>query len=202
MPLIDATATLLLIDLQQRLVPAISGAQAMLANARILSQAANLLGMPVVVTEQYPKGLGRSLPGLTQDRAQDRAQGRAQGRAQDRAHDRAQDQTQGQALAKVSFDACATSEILDRLAPARSLIVAGCESHVCVLQTVLTLLAQGRAVYVAADATGSRSTGNHQAALTRMAAHGAEIVTTEMILFEVMRSAEHPAFRQISAMVK
>ena len=202
MPLIDATATLLLIDLQQRLVPAISGAQAMLANARILSQAANLLGMPVVVTEQYPKGLGRSLPGLIPDRTQDRAQDRAQGRAQDRAHDRAQDQTQGQALAKVSFDACATSEILDRLAPARSLIVAGCESHVCVLQTVLTLLAQGRAVYVAADATGSRSTGNHQAALTRMAAHGAEIVTTEMILFEVMRSAEHPAFRQISAMVK
>lgn len=176
MPLIDASATLLLIDLQARLVPALAGAEAMLANARLLAQAADLFNMPVTVTEQYPKGLGPSLPGLIPDG--------------------------GTALEKLSFDATAAPAIAERLAQAGPLIVAGCESHVCVLQTVLSLRAAGRTVFVVADATASRTAANHQAAMARMATHGAEIVTTEMILFEVMRSAQHPAFRRISGMIK
>ncbi len=176
MPLIFSTATLLLIDLQTRLVPAIDGAAALLANARLLTRGAGILGLPVVVTEQYPKGLGPSLPDLIPDG--------------------------GTALPKTTFDATATPRIADRLAQAGPLIVAGCETHVCVLQTVLSLRALGHDVFVVADATGSRTAANHAAALTRMAAHGAEIVTTEMVLFETMRSAEHPAFRQISALVK
>lgn len=176
MPLIDTTATLLLIDLQERLVPVLAGAEAMLANARLLVQGAGLLGLPVVVSEQYPKGLGPSLPGIV-----------PQG---------------GVALPKTSFDATAAPDIARRLAQAGPLIVAGCEAHVCVLQTVLSLRALGHAVFVVADATASRHAENHRAALTRMAAHGAEVVTTEMVLFEALRGATHPAFRQISGMIK
>lgn len=176
MPLIAADATLLLIDLQTRLVPVIDGAAAMLANARLLAQGAALLGLPVVVTEQYPKGLGPSLPDLIPDGTL--------------------------ALPKTTFDASATPPIAARLAQAGPVIVAGCEAHVCVLQTVISLRALGHAVFVVADATGSRSAANHRAALSRMAAQGAEIVTTEMVLFEALRDATHPAFRQISALLK
>lgn len=176
MPLIPPSATLLLIDLQERLVPAIENAEIMLKNARTLALAAGHLGMQVVVSEQYPKGLGPTLSGLI-----------ALGQ---------------KALPKLTFDAMATPDISNRLASAGAVVVGGCEAHVCVLQTVVSLRATGRAVWVVADATGSRTAASHQAAMSRMQSHGAEIVTTEMVLFEAMRSAAHPAFRTLSAMIK
>lgn len=176
MPLMPPSASLLVIDLQTRLVPVLAGHAALMINARRLVQAAGLLALPIIATEQYPRGLGPTLPDLLPSGTK--------------------------TLSKTSFDATATQAIANRLTTACALIVIGAETHVCVLQTVLSLRALGRAVWVVADATASRSPENHAAGLVRMAAHGAEMVTTEMVLFEVLRDASHPQFRAISALIK
>lgn len=176
MPLIPPTASLLVIDLQTRLVPVLAGHKALLHKAGLLVQAARILSMPLIVTEQYPKGLGPTVPDLLPEGTG--------------------------TFAKTSFDATATRPIANRLASAPDLIVIGAETHVCVLQTVLSLRALGKSVWVVGDATGSRTPENHAAGLARMAAHGAGVVTTEMVLFEVLRDAGHPDFRAISALIK
>jgi hypothetical protein len=84
----------------------------------------------------------------------------------------------------------------------RQIIVAGCEAHVCVLQTVLDLLADGHRVAVAADAVGSRDPADRSAALERARQHGAEIVTSEMVLFEWLRDSQHPRFREVQKLLK
>ena len=89
-----------------------------------------------------------------------------------------------------------------RLAGDTALVVCGCEAHVCVLQTVLGLRATGRQVFVVADAVGSRIEANRKAGLARMQAHGAEIVTTEMVIFEWLGSAAHPAFKTLMPLIK
>lgn len=176
MPLMDARrARLVLIDLQARLMPAIDGADAVLVNAGRLVQAGSLLGVPSVVTEQSPEKLGRTVPELGDVRA---------------------------ALAKTSFDACTEPAFLEAVAGDHDLVLAGCEAHVCVLQTALTLLAHRRRVVIVGDAVGSRRAESHRAALARLAAHGAEIVTTEMVLFEWLRTAEHPQFRAVSQLIR
>src|SRR5947209_5226593 len=83
-----------------------------------------------------------------------------------------------------TFSATAAPGLLEALPAGRELVVCGCEAHVCVLQTVLGLIAAGRRVWLVEDATGSRSPENRAAAIRRMAAHGAEVVTTEMVVFE------------------
>jgi nicotinamidase-related amidase len=169
MPLIDAAdSQLLLIDFQARLTPAIADGPAAIANARRLAEAARLMAVPILVTEQNPKGLGPTVPEL---------------------------HGFGPVVTKTAFGACAEPAFRAALDPARALIVAGCEAHVCVLQTVLGLRAENRRVYVVADAVGSRAPDNKAAALRRMAAHGAEIVTTEMAIFEWLRDATHPQFQ-------
>lgn len=104
----------------------------------------------------------------------------------------------------MEFDASADPAIAARLdaLSGRTLILAGCEAHVCVLQTALALLARGHPVAMVADAVGSRTSANHRAGLDRAARHGAEIVTTEMVLFEWLGTAAHPAFRDLMALVK
>ncbi|MDO5612296.1 MAG: isochorismatase family protein [Paracoccus sp. (in: a-proteobacteria)] len=175
--MIDLTSSLLLtIDLQARLMPAIHDAPQVLRNAARLVQAAGMLGVPQVVTEQNPAGLGATVSEIPTAAAQ--------------------------VLSKFSFGACDEPGFLDHIPTDAQVIVSGCETHVCVLQTVLGLLDSGRDVYVVADAAGSRSPENKAAALTRMARQGAEVVTTEMVLFEWMRSARHPQFRQIAALIK
>ena len=169
MPLIDAAQSqLLLIDFQTRLMPAIAGGAAAVANARRLADAAGLLDVPVLATEQNPRGLGSTVAELA---------------------------GAGPVVAKTSFGACGEPAFLDALRPGGALVVTGCETHVCVLQTVLGLLAAKRRVCVVADAVGSRDPENKAAGLARMAAHGAEIVTTEMVVFEWLRASTHPQFQ-------
>jgi nicotinamidase-related amidase len=90
----------------------------------------------------------------------------------------------------------------DRLADRPDIMVAGCEAHVCVMQTALGLLDAGRRVYLVRDAVASRRAESKETAVARLARHGAEIVTTEMVLFEWLGSAEHPRFRDIIALIK
>ena len=172
----DATSLLMIIDLQARLMPAIADAADVIANARRLRDAAALLGVPVVFTEQNPNGLGPTIADLPPGDAP--------------------------VITKMTFDAVRAPGFLGAVPPRADVIVAGCEAHVCVLQTVLGLLAAGRRVFVVRDAIGARRAESKEAALHRMARHGAEIVTTEMAVFEWLGTAEHARFRAAMTLVK
>jgi len=175
MPKLEASTSLLLVvDIQARLVPVLNQAPAMIENARRLTVAARALDVPVVFVEQNAKALGPTAPELA---------------AVD-------------VVAKMSFDAMGAPDFPTHLLAGRSILVIGCEAHVCVLQTVLSLLDQGHKVFVVLDAVASRRSENKAAALNRAERHGAEIVTTEMVLFEWLGSAEHPRFREIVALIK
>ena len=170
------TSTLLIIDFQQRLMPAIDQGENAVTNTRRLLKSAALLGVPALFTEQNPNGLGPTLTELTPDPSQ--------------------------VLHKMTFDASRATGFFKRLAPDHALIVCGCEAHVCVLQTVLGLLGSDREVFVVRDAIGSRRAENKEAGIQRMAHCGAKIVTTEMVIFEWLESAEHPLFRSTIALIK
>lgn len=180
--LIDAHRSLLLvIDFQGRLMPAIADAGEVLRNATILAQAAQALSVPTLATEQYPAGLGRTAAGLAA--------------------------LCGESVEKTTFSACGTPaflEAIERLAPcsAPTLLISGCEAHVCVLQTALELQARGFDVRLVVDAVGSRRALSKQTALERMRAAGIGMVTTEMVLFEWLRDARHPQFRDLSRLIK
>lgn len=177
MLIIDPKRSLLLaIDFQSRLMPAIDQGATAITNARRLVEMASLVGVPVVFTEQNANGLGPTVEDLPVDK--------------------------GQLFHKQFFDACMEEGFMDIVCPDRQIIVAGCEAHVCVQQTVLGLLNAGRKVYVVRDALGSRRLENKETAIRRMERHGAEIVTTEMVVFEWLRTAEHPRFREAVALIK
>jgi nicotinamidase-related amidase len=170
-------AALLLIDLQQRLMPAIHDSEAVVARAVRLAEAARLLNVPVFATEQNPAGLGPTVGPLA-------------------AYPQA-------VLPKTTFSAV-DGPGFSALLPAGSseIVVAGCEAHVCVLQTVLGLLGSGHRVLVAADAIGSRDPADRAAAIARARHYGAEIVTSEMVLFEWLRDSQHPKFREVQKLLK
>lgn len=195
---------LVLVDYQSRLMPAIHEGPAVLANAQRLAQLARLLKLPLFVTEENPAGLGPTVPEL---QALIAAAG-------------------GKTFPKLSFSAVADG-LAELLRPparapqgnARSLpkhlqkpskpaaerntiVLAGCEAHVCLLQTALDLLDDEFEVWVVTDACGSRSERNRDAAFDRLAGAGAELVTTEMVAFEWLRTAEHPAFEEVLKLVK
>ena len=170
-------AVLLLIDLQQRLMPVIHDHEAVVARSVRLAEAAQLLGVPIRATEQSPAGLGATVPPLA-----------------------AYPQ---KIVSKTAFSAVGDPDFSSLLpAGAGEIVVAGCEAHVCVLQTVLGLLGAGHRVAVAADATGSRDPADRAAAIDRARQQGAEIVTSEMVLFEWLRDAQHPRFREVQKLLK
>ena len=170
------TSALLVVDFQARLVPVIDSGAAAVANGRRLLAAADMLGVPALFTEQNARGLGGTVAELEAG-----------------AH--------GDILHKMTFDACRADGVA-KLPNRPAIIVAGCEAHICVLQTALGLLDFGRRVYVVEDAIGSRTPDSKAAAIRRMAEHGAEIVTTEMVVFEWLGTADHPRFREIVALIK
>jgi len=158
-------------------MPAICDNEAVVARSARLAEAARLLGVPVYATEQYPDGLGPTVPPLA-------------------AYPHA-------VLPKTTFSAAADPGLLALLpAGTREIVVAGVEAHVCVLQTVLGLAGAGHRVVLAADATGSRDPADRAAAITRAAGHGVEIVTSEMVLFEWLRDSRHPQFRQVQKLLR
>jgi nicotinamidase-related amidase len=170
------SSTLLVVDFQAKLMPAIHRGADAIANARRLIDAAALVGVPALFTEQNAKGLGPTVRGLVRDPST-------------LAH-------------KMTFDACREPSFLERLAENHAIVVAGCEAHVCVLQTVLGLIHHGRQVFLVRDALGSRRAESKETAIRRMERHGAEVVTTEMVVFEWLQTAEHPRFRAAIALIK
>lgn len=172
-----ARTTLMIIDLQERLVPAIAGHEAVIGNVRRLIEAADLFGIPVVATEQYSKGLGHTIEALSVDRSN--------------------------VLEKTEFDASRNPGFPRLLRGERpDLVIVGCEAHVCVLQTAFGCLDGKRKIHVVADAIGSRTRDNRDAAVERMQRHGADMVTTEMVIFEWLGGKEHPRFKEATALVR
>jgi nicotinamidase-related amidase len=177
MPIMDvAKSTLLVVDMQARLMPAMDEGAVVIENARRLVEAAALLGVPVRFTEQYRKGLGPTVPELAANEAS--------------------------AFEKTTFDAGRTPGFEALVAEGHAAILAGCEAHVCVLQTALGLVEKGRKVFVVRDAVGSRRPESKDAALRRLERNGVEIVTTEMVVFEWLGDAANPRFKAASALIK
>ncbi len=182
MLLLDARDSLLLVvDVQERLWPQISNRESVRDRCRTLMQGAQRLEVPVLLTEQYPQGLGPTLPELKESLP-----------------------ASVDILEKRSFSCLGEEALRSRIEQAhrRQLVVCGIEAHVCVLQTVLEALERGLRAAVVADAIGSRDEANRQLAIQRMSDSGATVVSVEMVLFEWMRTARHPAFKAISALVK
>lgn len=172
---------LLVVDIQEKLAPAIFDGQAAVANTLRLLGAAERLGVPAFVSEQYVRGLGRSLPEIRQ----------AAGTAR--------------FFEKTHFSCAAESGIVDLLCThpgRRQLIVTGMEAHVCVLQTAFGMQAAGFDVFVVADAASSRTPESRAAAFERLRAGGIAIVTTEMVLFEWLHQAGTDEFRALLPLIK
>ena len=172
---------LIVIDVQTRLAQVMSDRQSLLKNCEILLKAADILSVPVTITEQYPKGLGYTEPTLTEALPSALS-----------------------LVEKTCFSCCDAAEFQLRLSnmEIRQLILCGIESHVCVLQTAMDLLDRDYQVFVVADAVDSRSKDNKQTALGRMQQAGATITTTESVLFEWLRDAKHENFKVVSALIR
>lgn len=195
---------LVLVDLQARLMPVIADAACVLVNAERLARAANLLRVPVWGTEQNPSHLGEN-PALLRSMCR-QTLAKMQFSA---AEEGLSELLRPTPLAVVQGNARSLPRHLQKPAQTsaatstrNSIVIAGCETHVCLLQTALDLLEDEFEVWVVTDACGSRTERNRDAAFDRLAGAGAELVTTEMVVFEWLRTAEHPSFRELHALIK
>jgi nicotinamidase-related amidase len=173
-------AGLVVIDIQERLLPAIFERERVVQNSVRLIKGAGILGVPVFVTEQYRKGLGATVPEIPAAMS---------GFAP---------------MEKLAFSACGDPCFVPALKTRNvsEVILCGIETHVCVCQTCLDLLDEGRRVLVVADAVSSRTPENHRFGLDRMRDAGAELVSTEMVLFELLEKAGTDEFKEILKLVK
>lgn len=169
---------LLVVDLQEKLLGRMKYGPLAVANSLRLVRAAKALHLPLWATEQYPQGLGPTVPELVE--------------------------LLPLRPAKTAFSCCAVPEFVEGLhgRGVRHVTVAGIEAHVCVLQTALELLGMGFRVQVPADAVSSRGTLDWEIALRRLQGAGAVVTTTEAALFEWVGGSDHPQFKTISALVK
>jgi len=179
--MIDRTdAVLVLIDMQESLVAAMERRDGVVGTAALLARVAGVLDVPVIVTRQYPEGLGDTVPLL-------------------------REATAGAIpIDKLTFSCLAEPAFAERLGALgrRQVVLAGMETHICVAQTALALLAEGYDVHVVADAACSRRTTDHEIALLRLRAAGAEVTVTESVIYEALGRAGTPAFREVLAHVK
>lgn len=182
MPRLRPENTLLLvIDVQERLAPLIADDARVRAKAAALAEGCRLLDVPLVVTEQYPKGLGRTV-----------------------AHLQSAVEAAGGVLEKTAFSCAADEAIRARIEAAGrpNVLLAGIEAHICVLQTALDLLESGHDVYVVEDAVGARERVDKEAGLARARRAGATPATVEMALFELMGHSRHARFKDVQALIK
>ncbi len=173
---------LLLIDIQDKLSAAVPEKviKRLRANVSILITAANKLGIPVIATAQYPKGLGPIESFIHELLNENAAE-----------------------FEKTCFSCLGADDVKDHLQASgrKQLILTGIEAHVCVLQTAFDLKQAGQQVFVVNDAIASRKLASYDTALARMAQEGINILTTESVLFEWLRDASHPDFRELSRLI-
>jgi len=171
---------LLIVDVQERLLPAMAAPEPTLRNATILLKAAGRLGVPVLASEQYPKGLGRTVSAL------------------------AKLLPLGAVFEKVSFSCLGDDGLADRIASLgrNQAVVCGIEAHVCVLQTALALANNGYEAFVVRDAVTSRAPMSVETAVARFQKSGVEVVTTEMVAFEWLTRAATDEFKDVSRLIR
>ncbi len=180
--LIEARRSLLiLVDLQTRLYAAMTPCSSrFLARILLLARAADALDIPVLVTRQYPRGLGPLLPELAEALPDSVP-----------------------TFDKMTFSCCADRAISEALEGDRDqVLLAGIETHVCVLQTALDLAARGRHAYVITDACASRAPVDHRQALARLSREGVRLASVESTVFEWLRDARHPQFRELARAIR
>ena len=166
-----------IIDIQEKLLNAVFNKEQLEKKAKTLVKSAEILNIPVLVTEQYPQGLGDTIDGL-KDFAK--------------------------VFEKLAFSALADSSLVEELKKINKneIVIFGIETHICVYQTAIALLEAGYNVTLVKDASGSRSEIEHQTAIDCLKQCGVNIKTTEMILFELLKGAKHHCFKQIQALIK
>jgi nicotinamidase-related amidase len=176
----EKNCCLVVVDVQGKLAQLMHDKDGLFKNIRILLQSAKILTIPVLWCQQVPSALGPTVPEI------------------------AELLIGSQPINKSSFSCAGCEEFnkkLDQLGR-KQVMLSGIETHVCVYQTSIDLLAKGYEMYVIADAVSSRTLDNKQIGLNRMAAAGIRISSTEMALFEILKSADHPQFKQIAKLVK
>jgi nicotinamidase-related amidase len=176
-----ALSQLVIVDMQEKLASAMpaDAMQRVAKNCGILAQAATLLNVPTVLTEQYPQGLGATLPEIKQHLPVFRA------------------------IAKTAFSACGEPKFNQQLQRENShIILVGMEAHVCVLQTTLDLIEASKTVFVVEDAILSRMPANKANAIARLQQAGAVITNTESVIFEWLGNANHEAFKTLSKLIR
>lgn len=173
-------AVLVLIDMQESLAAAMERGDATVGAAVLLARAAGLLDVPVIVTRQYPEGLGDTLPALREATPD------------------------AVSIDKRSFSCLAEPRFAEQIGALgrRQVVVAGMETHICVAQTSLALLAEGYRVHVVADGVCSRRSVDREIALDRLRAAGAEITVAESVIYEALGCAGTPEFREVLTLVK
>ncbi|MDA1038924.1 MAG: isochorismatase family protein [Planctomycetota bacterium] len=176
MRLVPANSLVCAVDIQEKLLAVMPAAEGVVSRSLRLATAAGLLGVPKVLTEQYPKGLGRTPQALVDSLPP--------------------------AIEKISFSCCGCAAFEQAIPQVtEAVVLCGLETHVCITQTALDLLAAGYGVFVAVDAVASRHAIDHDIGLRRLEAAGAILTTTEAILFEWCRSADHTAFQAVRKLV-
>jgi len=183
MPLTREHAALVVCDVQERLFPAMDAdhREEVMRNVKVLATSARRLGVPILVTEQYPKGLGHTLQELLD--------------------------TLGpgtEPMEKVTFSCCAVSTFRSRLeaTKARQVVLTGIEAHISVLMSALDLISLGYTVQVAADAVTSRTQANWRLAMDQLRQAGAVVTTTETVLFQLLRQADTDEFRELAQLIR
>ena len=173
-------SALIVIDMQERLVPAMQAPARTIRNTRLLLNAAEITGVPALLTEQYPQGLGHTVPEIRKA---------------------ASDST---ILPKMHFSCMEDDGFADafRSLGRRQAVLTGMEAHICVVQTAASLVEAGYDVFVVSDATASRTLESEQACLARLSAAGVSIVTTEMVVFEWLGQAGTAAFKEMLPLIK
>ncbi len=179
--LLSATdSVLLVIDVQEKLAPAVADQASVIERVAILMRAATRLGVPVLASEHYPQGIGHLVPEL------------------------AALAPEGTVFEKISFSCARQPGVLPRLRELDrpQIVVCGMEAHVCVMQSALSLIEAGFQVCVVEDATGSRRHADRDAALERLRRAGGTVVTSEMVVFEWLERGDAPAFKELLALIK
>ena len=169
----------MVIDIQERLIPVINNKEELFKNTNYLIKGAEILSIPLIVTEQYPKGLGHTCKEVELPASQE-------------------------VIEKMCFSCMLSDEVNRRLKSLNIeiLVLSGVEAHICVLKTALDALKNGYEVHVAADAVSTRIPGNKPLALERMRQSGVFIASTEMVLFQLMDQSGTDEFKQISKLIK
>ena len=171
----------IIIDIQEKLLNAVFNKEIVAKKSSILSKSLATLDIPTIVTEQYPQGLGETIPQIK---------------------DSLNDNTSF--YIKTHFNALSDEKLIEELKQSKrkNIILAGIETHICVYQTAIALLQEGFDVTVISDCCGSRTMEEYHAGIMTMKEYGAHIKPTEMVLFELLKTARHPKFKEIQALIK